>query len=156
MATLTDQQGREGRLLHDRVRRPDVPSETASTIIDDVGRPTAPTTWPLEPTAGPRLRRSGAASGEAIGILVAIIILLIAFGSAVAAGLPIVTAVFGLGAGLSLVTFTASFFTVATFAPTLAAMIGLGVGIDYALFILNRFRQAVMAGHAPRTPHSSR
>jgi RND superfamily putative drug exporter len=49
-----------------------------------------------------------------------------------------------------LVTFTASFFTVATFAPTLAAMIGLGVGIDYALFILNRFRQAVMAGHDPK------
>ena len=89
-------------------------------------------------------------SSEAIGILFAIVILLLAFGSLVAAGLPIVTAVFGLGAGLSLVTFTANFFTVATFAPTLAAMIGLGVGIDYALFIVNRFRQAVQAGHDPK------
>ncbi|HPE11948.1 MAG: MMPL family transporter [Candidatus Nanopelagicales bacterium] len=129
----------------------DVPSETASTIIDDVEAANGTNDVAIGAN-GQVLAFAGQEppSGEAIGILVAIIILLIAFGSAVAAGLPIVTAVFGLGAGLSLVTFTASFFTVATFAPTLAAMIGLGVGIDYALFILNRFRQAVMAGHAPK------
>jgi RND superfamily putative drug exporter len=129
----------------------DVPSETASTIIDDVEAANGSNGVAVGAN-GQVLAFAGQEppSGEAIGILVAIIILLIAFGSAVAAGLPIVTAVFGLGAGLSLVTFTASFFTVATFAPTLAAMIGLGVGIDYALFILNRFRQAVMAGHEPK------
>ncbi len=129
----------------------DVPSETASTIIDDVEAANGSNGVAIGAN-GQVLAFAGQEppSGEAIGILVAIIILLIAFGSAVAAGLPIVTAVFGLGAGLSLVTFTASFFTVATFAPTLAAMIGLGVGIDYALFILNRFRQAVMAGHEPK------
>jgi RND superfamily putative drug exporter len=129
----------------------DVPSETASTIIDDVEAANGSNGVAIG-ASGQVLAFAGQEppSGEAIGILVAIIILLIAFGSAVAAGLPIVTAVFGLGAGLSLVTFTASFFTVATFAPTLAAMIGLGVGIDYALFILNRFRQAVMAGHEPK------
>lgn len=89
-------------------------------------------------------------SSEAIGLLVAIIILLIAFGSIIAAGLPIVVALFGLAGGLILVTFVANFLDVATFGPTLAAMIGLGVGIDYALFVLNRYRQAIMAGHEPK------
>jgi len=85
-------------------------------------------------------------SSEGIGLLVALIILLVAFGSLVAAGLPLVTAVLGLGLGLTLVNFVANFADVATFAPTLAAMIGLGVGIDYSLFVINRFRQAIMAG----------
>ena len=129
----------------------DVPTETASTIVDDVEAANGQNGVTIGAN-GQILAFAGQEppSGELIGILVAIIILLIAFGSVIAAGLPIVTAVFGLGAGLSLVTFTANFFNVATFAPTLAAMIGLGVGIDYALFILNRFRQAVMAGHDPK------
>jgi RND superfamily putative drug exporter len=90
------------------------------------------------------------ALGEAVGVTVALVILLVAFGSLVAAGLPIVTALVGLAGGLSLVVITAGLLDVATFGPTLAAMIGLGVGIDYALFITNRFRQAVQAGHEPR------
>lgn len=89
-------------------------------------------------------------SSEGIGILVAIVILLIAFGSIVAAGMPIVVAVVGLAMGQMAVLLVANFLDVATFAPTLAAMIGLGVGIDYALFVMNRFRQAVLAGHAPK------
>jgi RND superfamily putative drug exporter len=89
--------------------------------------------------------------GEAVGITVALIILLIAFGSGVAAGLPIITALFGLVGGLSLVVVTANFLDVATFGPTLAAMIGLGVGIDYALFITNRYRQSIQAGHEPKS-----
>lgn len=90
-------------------------------------------------------------SSEGIGIAVAIVILLIAFGSIVAAGLPIVTALVGLFGGLMFVSFAANFLDVATFAPTLAAMIGLGVGIDYALFVMNRFRQALLVGHDPRS-----
>ena len=89
-------------------------------------------------------------SGELIGIVVAIIILLIAFGSVVAAGMPIFVALVGLAAGQMAVLVVANFLDVATFAPTLAAMIGLGVGIDYALFVMNRFRQAVLAGHDPK------
>jgi len=129
----------------------DIPTQTATTIVDDVEAANG-TNGVTVGAGGQVLAFAGQEppSGEAIGILVAIIILLVAFGSLVAAGLPIVSAIFGLGAGLSLVTFTANFFNVATFAPTLAAMIGLGVGIDYALFILNRFRQAVMAGHDPK------
>jgi len=88
--------------------------------------------------------------GEIVGVSVAIVILLIAFGSIVAAGLPIITALVGLIGGLSFVTFAANFLDVATFAPTLAAMIGLGVGIDYALFVINRYRQALLVGHEPK------
>ena len=89
-------------------------------------------------------------SSEAIGLLVAIIILLIAFGSIIAAGMPIVVALVGLTMGQMGVLIVANFLDVATFAPTLAAMIGLGVGIDYALFVMNRYRQAVLAGRDPK------
>ena len=85
-----------------------------------------------------------------IGLLAAIAILLITFGSAVAMGLPILTALFALGVGLSLVGLGTHVFDTAAFAPVLAAMIGLGVGIDYALFIVTRFRSALATGLEPR------
>ena len=87
---------------------------------------------------------------ELVGIGVAIVILLIAFGSVVAAGLPIVIAGFGLFAGQLLIIIAARVTDVASFAPTLAAMIGLGVGIDYALFVFNRFYQELQGGAAPK------
>ena len=85
-----------------------------------------------------------------IGLLAAIVILLIAFGSVVAMGLPIVTALFALGVGFSLITLGTYVFSTANFAPFLAAMIGLGVGIDYALFILTRFKNGLDEGRGPR------
>ncbi len=85
-------------------------------------------------------------SSFAIGLLAAIIILLLTFGSVVAMGLPLLTALFALGVGLSLVTLGTHIFDTAEFAPQLAAMIGLGVGIDYALFILTRFRNGLDEG----------
>src|SRR3954471_15624872 len=81
-----------------------------------------------------------------IGLCAAVIVLLLTFGSLVAMGLPIVTALFALGVGLSLVTLGTHLFDTAEFAPQLAAMIGLGVGIDYALFILTRFRNGLDEG----------
>ena len=89
-------------------------------------------------------------SSEGIGVTMALIILLFAFGSLVGAFLPIGTAVLSLAVGQALVLITANFFSVATFAPTLAAMIGLGVGIDYSLFVINRYKQALEAGREPR------
>jgi len=79
-------------------------------------------------------------SSELIGVGVAVIVLLVAFGSVVAMGLPIITALVALGTGLSLVTLATHIFDTSNFTPALAAMIGLGVGIDYALFIATRFR----------------
>jgi RND superfamily putative drug exporter len=81
-----------------------------------------------------------------IGLLAAVVILLLTFGSVVAMGLPVLTALFALGVGLSLVTLGTHVFDTAEFAPQLAAMIGLGVGIDYALFILTRFRNGLDEG----------
>ncbi|HWB70546.1 MAG TPA: MMPL family transporter, partial [Solirubrobacterales bacterium] len=81
-----------------------------------------------------------------IGLGAAVVVLLITFGSLVAMGLPILTALFALGVGLSLVTLGTHVFNTAEFAPQLAAMIGLGVGIDYALFILTRFRNGLDEG----------
>ena len=89
-------------------------------------------------------------SSFAIGLLAAVVVLLLTFGSVVAMGLPIVTALFALGVGLSLVTLGTHVFDTAEFAPQLAAMIGLGVGIDYALFILTRFRNGLDEGMEPR------
>ncbi len=89
-------------------------------------------------------------SSEGIGITIALVILLFAFGSIVAAFLPIVVAVLALGVGQALVLIAANFLSVATFAPTLAAMIGLGVGIDYSLFVMSRYKQALEAGREPR------
>ena len=87
---------------------------------------------------------------DLIGMLVALIILIIAFGSLIAAGLPIVVALFGLVGGELMVYVVAHFMNVASFTPALAGMIGLGVGIDYALFIMNRFRQGMQTGHSPK------
>ncbi len=84
-----------------------------------------------------------------IGTTAAAIVLLIAFGSLLAMGLPIVTALFGIGTGLSLIGLLGHIFPAPSFAPIVAAMIGLGVGVDYALFIVTRFREALRSGEAP-------
>ena len=88
-------------------------------------------------------------SSELIGLLAAMIILLIAFGSVVAMGLPIATAVIGLATGTGLTLILAAFASVPEFATILSSMIGLGVGIDYALFIVTRYRQNLHDGMEP-------
>jgi RND superfamily putative drug exporter len=89
-------------------------------------------------------------SAEGIGIAVALVIMALMFGAVVAAGLPIITAVFGLATGLAAVTLFTGFADIPTFAPTLASLIGLGVGIDYSLFVINRFKVAIDSGREPR------
>jgi putative drug exporter of the RND superfamily len=93
-----------------------------------------------------RAEEEGGDSSFAIGLLAAVVILLLTFGSVVAMGLPLITALFALGVGLSLITVGTHVFDTAEFAPQLAAMIGLGVGIDYALFIVTRFRNGLDEG----------
>jgi len=78
----------------------------------------------------------------AVGLLAAIVVLLLTFGSLTAMGLPIVTALLGLGTGLGVIALFTHVVDTPNFSSELAAMIGLGVGIDYALFILTRFREA--------------
>jgi putative drug exporter of the RND superfamily len=86
----------------------------------------------------------GTATG--IGLLAAIVILLITFGSVVAMGLPIVTALLGLGTGVGLIAIGTHLIEMPDFSTEVAVMIGLGVGIDYALFIVTRFRENFRAG----------
>ena len=81
-----------------------------------------------------------------IGVGAAAIVLLIAFGSLLAMGLPIATALMGIGSGLSLIALLGHVFPAPSFSPIVAALIGLGVGVDYALFIVTRFRQELLAG----------
>jgi putative drug exporter of the RND superfamily len=85
---------------------------------------------------------------EAVGLGMAVIVLLVTFGTVVAMGLPIITAIFGLVSGLSIITLISQVAEVPTVAPTLATMIGLGVGIDYALFIVTRHQAQRRAGMA--------
>ena len=86
---------------------------------------------------------------DGVGVVAAAVILLIAFGSLLAMGLPIATALLGIGAGLSLIGLLGHVFPAPSFSPIIAGLIGLGVGIDYALFIVTRFRESLRAGTAP-------
>ncbi len=91
-------------------------------------------------SVGGELSEPATESSELIGLIAAMVILAFTFGTLVAMGLPILSAVFGLAAGLSLITVLGHGVTVPTIAPTIATMIGLGVGIDYALFLVTRHR----------------
>ena len=90
-------------------------------------------------------------ASEFLGILAAIIILLLAFGSVIAMGLPISTAVGGIGVGAAIVGLLSWPFAVPSFGLQMAMMIGLGVGIDYALFIVSRYREHLDMGEDPET-----
>jgi RND superfamily putative drug exporter len=83
---------------------------------------------------------------EMIGVGAALVILLFAFGSFVAAGLPLAIAAVGLAVGSAGVTVLAGLTDVSTSAPTLATMVGLGVGVDYALFVVTRHRNELATG----------
>lgn len=88
--------------------------------------------------------------GEVIGVGVAVLVLLITFGSMLAAGLPLLSALVGVGLGMAgLLALTGSYDIIST-APVLALMIGMAVGIDYALFIVSRHRQNLAEGMEPR------
>ncbi len=89
---------------------------------------------------------------EGIGIGAAAIVLLIAFGSLLAMGLPVLTAVLGIGAGLSLIALLGHVVPAPSFSPIIASMIGLGVGVDYALFIVTRFREALRGAPGGLSP----
>jgi putative drug exporter of the RND superfamily len=95
---------------------------------------------------GQELSKPDTGASDKSGILAAMVILLLVFGSAVAMGLPIVTAVLGLLCGLSVVTLLSHIADIPTTAPTLATMIGLAVGIDYSLFIVTKHRTQVNQG----------
>jgi RND superfamily putative drug exporter len=99
---------------------------------------------------GQKVSKPETHSSEVVGLAMAVIVLLLTFGTVVAMGLPIITAIVGLVSGLSIITLISQVAEVPTVAPTLATMIGLGVGIDYALFIVTRHQAQRRAGMATR------
>jgi RND superfamily putative drug exporter len=119
----------------------DVPEETSTDLIAMAEQ---------ADESGLRVELGGVdeegAPPEAIALLAAAVILLVAFGSVVAAGLPLLTALFGLGISASLIGVVAAVLHVPDWAPAVAGLLGIGVGIDYALLILTRFRTALAGG----------
>ncbi len=90
----------------------------------------------------------GPGQSEIYGLLAAAVVLLIAFGSVIAMGLPLLTALGGLVAGFLIITLMARGLDISTIAPSFAAMLGLGVGIDYALFVVTRYREGLAMGQS--------
>ena len=93
--------------------------------------------------------RTPPGGSEVVGVIAAVVILLLAFGSLLAMAMPIFIAIFGIAIGLGLIALLANVMEVAVFTGLIAAMIGIGVGIDYALFIVTRFRQGLHDGMEP-------
>ncbi len=128
----------------------DVTPETRQAVLD---------TMADSRVAGLRIEANGpgmqaqtapSVTSEAVGIGVAILVLILTFGSLVAAGLPIITAVLGVALATTGITAMTAFMDLSSSTPGLASMIGLAVGIDYALFILARYRSELARGHAPQ------
>ncbi|MFB7412940.1 MMPL family transporter [Streptomyces sp. NPDC056202] len=96
-----------------------------------------------------KIEQAMGGTGEQIGILVSAFVLVLTFGSMIAAGMPLITALIGVGIGISGITALGSTFGLSGTTSTLAMMIGLAVGIDYALFIVSRFRAERAEGRTP-------
>ncbi|MFJ7996241.1 MMPL family transporter [Streptomyces sp. NPDC096310] len=147
----------DGRTGYISVRFSASPTTFPRSYLDGVDRAVQPLRaagveveygGPLGELARPK---AGDLTSEAIGFAVAVIVLLIGFGSVIAAGIPLLTALIAVVVGLACLSLIAAVFTFASVSPTLATMIGLGVGIDYALFLITRHRQQSMDGADPVT-----
>ncbi|MHA7985209.1 MMPL family transporter [Rathayibacter sp. CAU 1779] len=126
---------------------PKLSSTTATGILAVVDRADSPR-LELAATSG-AVGAPASSSSQLPGIIVAIIVLLITFGSIVAAGMPLVSALVGLGTGVTAIYAATSFVSLTSVAPTLAILLGLAVGIDYSLFIVSRHRRQLLEGMSP-------
>ncbi|WP_130799421.1 MMPL family transporter [Streptomyces otsuchiensis] len=100
--------------------------------------------------AGARqLAEGGGGAAEGVGILTALVILVFMFGTVIAAGLPVVTALFAVGSTVGLIMLASHVFTVASYTPYVMMLVGLGVGIDYALLVFARYRGELVRGVEP-------
>jgi RND superfamily putative drug exporter len=131
------------------VRASGVPHSVSVAMLKDVKAASRPG---FTVAAGGQIisaAQSPSLSSEVVGIGAAAVILLFAFGSVLAMGLPLISALTGIGVGFTLIKLLTAVIQTPNFASQIATMIGLGVGIDYALFIVTRYRQALAAGQEP-------
>jgi putative drug exporter of the RND superfamily len=123
----------------------DVPLDTATALIERA-EATSHEGLRIELAGGIIQEAREHADPEVLGMVAALVILLLAFGSLVAAGLPLLTALFGLGISASLIGVLAALLPVPDWSTAVAGLIGIALGIDYSLLILTRFRSALAAG----------
>ena len=129
----------------------DLTTELAQNVMDATAPATkAGITTAAAGSIGTTLSDESSETSEIVGIIAAMIILSFVLGSLVAMGLPIITAVAGLGIALALIGLVGHAVAIPSSGPTLATMIGLGVGIDYALFLITRHQEQLRAGMAMR------
>ncbi|MEU6378832.1 MMPL family transporter [Streptomyces sp. NPDC046909] len=128
----------------------DVPKEDVAAIID-TARDIA--TEHLQVEVGGEAARNAedkeAPTAELAGVVAALVILVLLFGSLLAASLPLITALFAVGGAIGLIALASHVFTVADFTPPILMLVGLGVGVDYALLIFYRYRHELLAGVRP-------
>jgi uncharacterized membrane protein YdfJ with MMPL/SSD domain len=143
---------KDGRIAYADVIYP-VPASQIDTqardALAEVGAPAEKAGMQVEYGGGIATDQSGANS-ESAGMVVAFLVLAITLGSLLAAGLPLITAILGVGIGVTGLTALSGVIQLSDTAPTLATMLGLAVGIDYALFILSRHRQNLADGMGVR------
>ncbi|SED54807.1 putative drug exporter of the RND superfamily [Amycolatopsis tolypomycina] len=128
--------------------------DAASTDLpyDDIVKfaDTAKQAGPVEVAlAGDPIERISESGGpaEGAGLLAALVILVFLFRSLLAAGLPVITAVFAVGSTLGVITVVSHFVDIASYTAPLMMLVGFGVGVDYALLIFSRYRTEILAGH---------
>ncbi|MFC8663202.1 MMPL family transporter [Streptomyces sp. NPDC057199] len=128
----------------------EVPKEDVARIIDTAQ---SIATERLQVEVGGEAARNAedkaAPTAELTGIVAALVILVLLFGSLLAASLPLITALFAVGGALGLIALASHVFTVADFTPPILMLVGLGVGVDYALLIFYRYRHELLAGARP-------
>jgi RND superfamily putative drug exporter len=124
---------------------------TESALIGDAIAEHAPVVDGLDVLpGGTALAPYAPPESELVGLAFAIVVLILAFGSVLAMGLPVAVALGGVGAGIAATLLLSNVYAIPDFALSVGVMIGLGVGIDYALFIVTRYCEGTRAGKAPR------
>jgi putative drug exporter of the RND superfamily len=124
---------------------------TESALIGEAIADNAPAVEGLEVLpGGAALAPYEPPESELIGLAFAIVILILAFGSVLAMGLPVAVALGGVAAGIAATLLLSNVYAIPDFTPSVGVMIGLGVGVDYALFIVTRYREGTRAGKPPR------
>ncbi|WP_151480507.1 MMPL family transporter [Streptomyces albicerus] len=127
-----------------------VPKEDVTAIIDTAkGAEADGLQVELGGDAVRGAEEKGSPTAELAGIVAAVVILGLLFGSMVAAAVPLITALFAVGTALGLIVLASHVFTIADFTPPITMLVGLGVGVDYALLIFYRYRQELTNGAAP-------